>query len=534
MRETALDVVIVGAGFGGLYALHRLRGLGLKAKALEAGGGVGGTWYWNRYPGARCDVESLDYCYRFSRELDQDWTWSQRYAPQAEILSYLEHVADRFDLRRDVELETRVAEAHYDEAAALWRVRAEDGRRWSARFLVMATGCLSRPNRPQLEGLERFAGRVLYTAEWPHEGVDFSGLRVGVIGTGSSAVQSVPEIAGQAAQLTVFQRTPTYSVPANNRPLDPDEVARVKGDWDAFRAEAEAASAHFDFSDQPALAASEEERRRVFDARWDRGGLNFMFSFSDLLTDPEANATAAGYIRSRIAEIVADPEVAERLSPKQTFACKRLCVDSGYYAAFNRPNVRLVDLLETPIEQVTAKGLRTSKGEIGLDVLVFATGFDAMTGALLAIDIRGRDGMALKDAWAAGPRTYLGLAVAGFPNLFMITGPGSPSVLCNMVFCIEQHVDWIAGCIAAMRDRGVAALEADPEAQDAWVEEVNAIAGGTIFPTCNSWYLGANVPGKARVFMPYAGAIPAYRERCDQVAEAGYEGFRLTPAAVPA
>ena len=529
MSETEVDALVVGAGFAGLYALHRLRGLGLKAKALEAGAGVGGTWYWNRYPGARCDVESLEYSYQFSEALQQDWEWTERYAAQPEILRYLEHVAERFGLKPDIELSTRVQSAHFDEAARRWRLHTSRGADYSARWLVMATGCLSRPNKPTLPGLDRYLGRVLHTGEWPHEGVDFSGQSVGVVGTGSSGIQCIPEIAQQAARLYVFQRTPTYSVPANNGPLDPQLQRRVKAEYPAFRARsnAQAGAAQFDPGETSALAVDEAERKRVYDERWARGGLPFMLAFSDLFTDAEANATAAAYVRGKIREIVADPQTAERLSPRHTFACKRLCADTGYYATFNRPNVTLVDVGADPIQRLTPEGLQTASRTFRFDSLVFATGFDAMTGALLAIDVRGRGGRPLADAWAAGPRTYLGLATAGFPNLFMVSGPGSPSVLSNMVASIEQHVNWIADCIGAMAATGAQAIEAQPEAQEAWVDEVNAIAGATLYPSCNSWYLGANVPGKTRVFMPYAGGFPAYRQRCDDVAAQGYAGFRI-------
>ncbi len=528
--DTELDALVVGAGFAGLYALHRLRGLGLAVKACEAGDGVGGTWYWNRYPGARCDIESLEYSYQFSDPLQQEWEWTERYASQPEILRYLDHVADRFDLRRDVQLATRVQAACFDEARDRWVVRTSRGESVTARWLVMATGCLSRPNKPRFPGRERFRGGIHHTGEWPQGGVDFTGRRVGVIGTGSSAVQSIPLIAREADHLYVFQRTPTYSVPAHNGPLDPELVRAVKADYAAFRARsnAERGGAQFDASEVSALAVSAEERRRVYDARWARGGLPFLAAFGDLILDPRANATAAEYVRAKIREAVKDPAVAERLCPTQTFACKRLCVDSGYYETFNRPNVSLVDVRAAPIEEITARGLRTREAEYELDDLVFATGFDAMTGALFAIDIRGRGGASLKDTWRAGPRTYLGVASAGFPNLFLVSGPGSPSVLSNMVASIEQHVDWISRFIAYASGVGYTRVEAIREAQDAWVAHVNEVAGATLYPSCNSWYLGANVPGKPRLFMPYAGGFPPYRARCEEVASRGYEGFALS------
>ena len=525
-----LDAIVVGAGFAGLYALHRLRSQGLTARVLEAAEDIGGTWYWNRYPGARCDVESLQYSYQFDPQLEQDWAWSERYAAQPEILAYLNHVADRYDLRRDIRLDTRVEAASFDEAAGRWRVRTSDGAEASARWLVMATGCLSRPNKPSVEGLERFQGRVLHTGEWPHEGVDLAGLTVGVVGTGSSAVQAIPMIAREARRLVVFQRTATYTVPARNRPLAPEEQGRVKADYRGYRANwnSQPAAADFDIQPVSVFEVSPEQRRAAFEQRWAYGGAKFGGVFNDLGVTLEANQIAADYVRGKIAEIVTDPATAERLTPRHTFACKRLCFDTDYYATFNRPNVELVDVKADPIARFDAAGLVTASGaRFELDAVVFATGFDAMTGSLNAIDIRGRHGELLKDAWAAGPRSYLGLMIAGFPNLFTVSGPGSPSVLTNMVPSIEQHVEWIARCIADVDARGGGTIEASPEAQDAWVDEVNALAAGTLFPTCNSWYLGANVPGKPRVFMPYVGGFPAYRERCEAVAANGYEGFLL-------
>ncbi|MDJ0869338.1 MAG: NAD(P)/FAD-dependent oxidoreductase, partial [Myxococcota bacterium] len=517
-----LDAVVVGAGFAGLYMLHRLRGLGLRARVFEAGGGVGGTWYWNRYPGARCDVESMEYSYQFSDELQQEWEWTERYAAQPEILRYLEHVTDRFDLRRDIRFDTRVIAAHYDEATGRWAIETERGERCTARFVVMATGCLSSANRPDFPGLEDFRGAWYHTGQWPHEGVDFSGQRVGVIGTGSSAIQSIPLIAQQAAHLYVFQRTPNYSVPAHNAPLDPEVQRRVKAEYAEFRARNALQGFGLDTRtrDESALDVSAGEREREYQARWDHGGLPFMACFNDLTSNPEANATIAEFLRRKIREIVRDPGVAELLSPDTMVGCKRLCVDTDYFATFNRDDVTLVDVASAPIEAITAKGLRTRQRSYELDAIVFATGFDAMTGSLLKVDIRGRGGRALRDKWAEGPRTYLGLGTAGFPNLFTITGPQSPSVLSNMVPSIEQHVNWIADCVAYMRDQGADRIEATPAAEDAWVAHVNEVAGETIFPTCNSWYLGANVPGKPRVFMPYLG-FPPYVEKCNEVAAKG-------------
>ncbi|MGI8662099.1 MAG: flavin-containing monooxygenase [Acidimicrobiales bacterium] len=530
-QQGGLDVVIVGAGFAGLRMLHEVRGLGLSTRVIESGSGVGGTWYWNRYPGARCDIESMEYSYQFSEELQDDWEWTERYASQPEILSYIEHVTDRFELRRDITFDTSVTAATWDDQAGTWLVVTDTGEEMTATFLVMATGCLSSANVPTIPGADSFAGASYHTGRWPHEGVDFTAQRVGVIGTGSSAVQSIPIIAEQASKLTVFQRTAAYAVPAHNGPLDPEEQAAVKAEYAAFREANSQMSAAFGsrspMNDVGALAVDDEQRHAEYERRWQAGGLIFLGAYNDLLLDPVANETAAAFVRARIRDLVDDPDIAERLSPRQVIGCKRLCVDSGYYTTFNRANVRLVDLTATPIEAITPGGIRTTAGDHELDCIVYATGFDAMTGALLRIDIRGRDGRALRDAWAAGPRTYLGLSVAGFPNLFTVTGPGSPSVLTNMIVSIEHHVRWIAACIDHVRASGARVIEVQTEAQDGWVDYVNAVAGLTLFPTCSSWYLGTNVPGKTRVFMPLPG-FPLYVEQCDAIAAAGYEGFELS------
>jgi cation diffusion facilitator CzcD-associated flavoprotein CzcO len=524
-------MVIVGAGFAGMYMLHKARQQGLSAQVFEAGSGVGGTWYWNRYPGARCDIESMEYSYGFDEELQQEWEWSERYSPQPEILRYAEHVADRFDLRRDITFDTRVTRATYDQDAGTWRVETDGGHDLTTRYVVMATGCLSSANTPDIPGKDDFAGPTYHTGLWPHEGVDFTGRRVGIIGTGSSALQAIPIIAEQADHLTVFQRTATYAVPAWNRPLDPDEVAKVKANYAEFReANRQMPSAFGAWLDPPQHATLEvgpEERQARFEERWAHGGLPFLGAFTDLLLDTDANEEAAEFVRAHIRDIVQDPAVAERLVPDQVIGCKRLCVDIGYYETFNRPDVLLVDLSESPIERITAEGVQTSAGEHELDCLIFATGFDAMTGALLRVDIRGRDGRTLQDAWSAGPRTYLGLGMVGFPNLFTITGPGSPSVLTNMLVSIQQHVEWITDCVTHLRDEGLTTIEAEQQAQDDWVDYVNTVAGFTLFPTCNSWYLGANVPGKTRVFMPLPG-FATYAEQCALVAADGYAGFALT------
>lgn len=526
-----LDAVIVGAGFAGLYMLHRLRQLGLSVRVYEAGSGVGGTWFWNRYPGARCDIPSMDYSYSFSPELQDEWRWTERYATQPEILRYLEHVADRFDLRRDIQLGTRVTAAAFDEATSRWAIQTDGGARVSARFLIMATGCLSVAKTPDFKGLETFGGKRYHTSRWPHEGVDFTGQRVGVIGTGSSGVQVIPLVAEQASHLFVFQRTPSFSVPARNAPLDPAYEAQMKASYAEYRRKARETRAGIlmEVNPKSALEVSPEEREREYQARWEQGGTPFLATFSDVMRSREANETAAEFVRARIREAVRDPAVAEALCPRgYPLGTRRLCVDTRYYETYNRDNVTLVDVRASPIEEVTPRGLRTRSAEYELDSLVLATGFDAMTGALTSIDIRGRGGALLRQRWADGPRTYLGLAIAGFPNLFTITGPGSPSVFSNAIVSIEQHVEWISDCIAYLRERRVERIEATAEAEDRWVSHAREVADGTLYPLANSWYIGANIPGKPRVLMPYAGGVGAYRKRCEEIAARGYEGFALS------
>jgi cyclohexanone monooxygenase len=526
-----LDAVIVGAGFAGLYMLLRLRNAGFSARVIEAGDGVGGTWYWNRYPGARCDIESLQYQYGFNDELPREWTWSEKFATQPEILAYINYVADKYDLRRDIQFETRVTSAVFDESAERWTVETDRGDQYSARFCIMATGCLSAAKVPDIPGLDTFEGEWYHTGEWPHEGVDFTGKTVGVIGTGSSAIQSIPLIAQQAKHVTVFQRTANFSVPAHNGPLDDDYRAKMTVDYTSIRKEARSSPAGIlgrPMSEKSVLEATEEERKQEFEARWEIGGLGLGGAFNDVGLNLEANAIAADFVRSKIREVVKDPETAELLCPRDyPFGTKRLCVDTGYYATFNRDNVKLVSIKDNPIEKITPGGLRTKNAEYEFDAIVFATGFDAMTGALLKIDTRGRNGLTLQEKWEHGPRTYLGLQVAGFPNLFTITGPGSPSVLSNMIVSIEQHVDWIFDCLSYLREHEVATIEASVEAEDRWVDHVNEIASHTLFPLANSWYIGANIPGKPRVFMPYIGGVGNYAQKCQQVADNGYEGFEL-------
>ncbi len=532
MTATEHDVVIVGAGFAGLYSLVRMRELGLSAVVLEAGPSVGGTWFWNRYPGARCDVQSIDYSFSFSRELQQEWTWSERYATQPEILSYLRHVAERFDLEDDIELNTRVTAAHFDEDRDRWNLTAGEGEAFSARFVIMGTGCLSVIKPPGIPGLDTFEGTWLHSADWPEHPVDLTGQRIGLIGTGSTGIQLTPRLAEQAAELFVFQRTPNFSLPAQNHPVSEELARELKAGYDERRAMARKTPRGYPAPDflrsTSALEATEEEREQVYAQSWAHGGPTFTSVFGDLLTDEEANRTAADFVRRQIREKVDDPETARALSPvDHPLGTRRPCVDIGYYESFNLEHVHLVDLSEGAILEVTPHGMCTTVGDFELDTIVFATGFDGMTGALLAMDIRGEGGRTLSEAWADGPATYLGVSVAGFPNLFTVTGPGSPSVLANMVVSIEQHVEWISDLIADATSNGHTRVSAEPEAQDQWVEEVARRAHATLVPLARSWWSGANVPGKPQVFMPFMGGIAAYGEIIDRIASEGYTGFSL-------
>ena len=523
------DVIIIGAGFAGMYMLHRMREMGLKSIVFEAGDGVGGTWYWNRYPGARCDVESVQYSYQFDKELEQEWTWSEKYSPQPEILKYANHVADRFKLRKDIRLNTRITSSNYDEEKAEWEVVAEQGDTYRSNFCIFATGCLSSYNLPKFEGIEDFSGATYHTGQWPHEGVDFSGLRVGVIGTGSSAIQSIPEIAKQAKHLTVFQRTANYTIPARNAKLTEDYVRAVKDDYTGLRERARQKPAGYDIplNPQSVLEVTEEEFKSEFQARWEKGGTQFLGAYGDLLLKAEANEKAAKFVKDMIRDTVDDPDVAELLCPTNIIGCKRLCVDTDYYKTYNRPNVKLVDVSQKPIDKITSSGVAHQGIEYEFDAIVFATGFDAMTGALFNIDIRGREGRSLKEKWNGGPQTYLGLTTNGFPNMFTITGPGSPSVLTNMLPSIEQHVNFISDCISYMREHGHSKIEPELNAELDWGLHVNEVADLSLRSTCASWYVGANVPGKPRVFTPYIGGFPRYVERCKSVVANGYEGFSL-------
>lgn len=526
------DAIVVGAGFAGLYAIYKLREMGLTIRGFEAGSDVGGVWFWNRYPGARCDVESMQYSYGFDPDLEQEWAWTERYAAQPEILSYIQHVADRFRLREHITFNTRVKSASFDETDGRWTIETENGEATTARYLIMASGSLSSARLPDIPGVETFQGAYYHTGQWPHEGVDFSGKRVGVVGTGSSGVQAIPMIARQAEQVVVFQRTPNFVIPAHNRPLT-DEVQNTwKADYRKHRARAKQVGTFYEFSDRSALDVSEAERHAEYSRRWSEGGVNFVHSFNDLNLNERSNETASRFVHDQIRSIVKDPQTAEKLCPKDhPLGSKRICVGTEYYETYNRDNVTLVDLKQEPIRQVTARGVDTSERSFEVDALVFATGYDALTGALTQIDIAGSGGARLADKWKDGPPTYLGVMTAGFPNMFIITGPGSPSVLVNMVVGIEQHVEWIADCIAYMRDNGYAVIDADPDAERDWVREVNAAADRTLMVRANSWYLGANIPGKPRVFLPYAGGLANYRKRCEEVAAAGYPGFQLSGGA---
>ena len=530
-RDSEFDVVIIGAGFAGLYSIYRLRALGLKLKVYEAASGVGGTWFWNRYPGARCDVESMEYSYSFSDELQQEWNWTERYAGQPEILKYLNHVADRYDLRDDIQFNTRVVSAVFDRDTSQWTITTNQGDEITASFCIMATGNLSLPSVPKFKGLESFAGAWYHTGLWPIEDVDFTGRRVGVIGTGSSGIQAIPLIAQQAEHLYVFQRTPNFSLPANNHPLDPEYVKKIKSNYAAIREKARKSkfgNARYDSPQKSALEDSPEERRRLYEDRWTTGGLNFTRTYKDLLTNKEANETAGEFVRTKIREAVKNDTVADVLAPKDHYiGTKRPCTDTDYYETYNRKNVTLVNVKESSINQIIEHGIQTENAEYALDAIVFATGYDAVTGAILNIDISVKGGTTLAEKWKDGPRAYLGLMASGFPNLFFITGPGSPSVLTNMVCAIEQHVEWLSDCVDHLRKNNFRQIEADPQHEDKWVDHVNDLAANTLYPSAKSWYTGANIPGKPRIFPIYIGGFGVYREKCIEVAAHNYIGFSM-------
>ncbi|MCC8977754.1 flavin-containing monooxygenase [Bradyrhizobium acaciae] len=521
------DAVVVGAGFGGLYAIYRLRELGLKVIGVEAASDVGGTWYWNRYPGARCDIPSLLYSYTWSEELRREWRWSEKYAGQPEILRYAQHVADRFELRSLIRFATRVISADWDEAGESWTVRTDRGDCIVASTCVMATGNLSVPNKPKLPGVERFRGPIYHTGQWPHQEIDFSGLRVAVIGTGSSGVQTIPMVAKSASRLTVFQRTPNYSVPARNAPLSDADIAAAEPMIAKYRESLETP----EFGRVPSNAfdapvPAREVQWARYEQLWEQGGGGILTAFPNILTDEAVNDVACDFVRDKIRGMVDDATTAEALSPKDyPLGVKRICIDTGYFTTYNLPHVELVDLRAEPLTTVTETGLETAARSFALDALVLATGYDAMTGALAAMNIRGRNGVTLNEAWADGPRAYLGLMVSGFPNLFVVTGPGSPSVIGNVIHACENHVEWITACLGSMRAKGLTRIEPERDAERAWMAHVADAASRTLYPKANSWYQGANIAGKPRVFMPYVGQ--GYRHRIAQIAQRNYEGFVL-------
>ncbi len=531
-----VDAVIVGAGFAGMYMLHRLRQLGLETLVIEKADGVGGTWYWNRYPGARCDIESMQYSYSFSNDLQQQWKWSERYATQPEILSYANHVVDRFDLRKNILFNSRVDSVIVKEDSTsttpLWAISFVDDKDSAqvviSRFCIMATGCLSTPNDPKISGLENFHGEIYHTGRWPHEPVNFTDKCVALIGTGSSGIQATSVIAKQADHLNIFQRTPNYVVPANNRPFKAGEQEGIKSRYRELRSAAKLArnGVAQEIVTESAMSFSLEDRLRQYKRRWKQGGLTFTGTFGDLLLNAESNLTAAEFVRGKIQEIVDDPQTAALLSPKSTLGCKRLCVDSDYYSTFNRNNVSLIDVSQQGISRITDKGPMVNGIEYSVDIVVLATGFDAMTGTLNTIDIRGRNGTNLAGKWQAGPQTYLGLMINDFPNFFTITGPGSPSVLSNMLSSIEYHVNWISNCVKFMQTNHLNCIEATAEAEQGWANTVNNVVNQTLYQSCDSWYLGANITDKPRVFMPFPG-VPPYLKICDQIAADGYTGFKL-------
>jgi cyclohexanone monooxygenase len=511
--------------------LHKLRERGFDTHVLEAGSGVGGTWYWNRYPGARCDVPSIEYSYSFSPELEKEWRWSERYAAQPEILNYLEHVAERFDLKRDITFEARVTSATWDEESNRWHVETSAGETLRAQFFVLATGALSAPKTPELPGLDQFRGSILHTAIWDDR-TRVADKNIAVFGTGSSGIQVIPQLAAAAKHLTVFQRTPNFAVPASNRPLDEREWQESQK---TIRAKREAARQGFlGFFDDPrpgaAKADDPDAREKRFEEQWHAGTAGLLLSYEDLLIDEDSNVHAADFARRKIAELVQDPDKVRKMTPQgYPLGSRRMCSEIGFYESMNRENVSLVDVREEPVEGVTAEAIVTSKGSYPVDAIVFATGFDACVGAIKAIGIVGRAGRSLREEWADGPHTYLGLAVPGFPNMFTITGPGSPSVLSNVVVSIEQHVEWIAQCLFDMCERGATTIEATPEAETAWMDHVHEVAHQTLFPRANSWYQGRTRDGRA-VFMPYVGGCGPYRQKCDEVAAKGYKGFRIGEA----
>lgn len=530
MKNVDVDVVVVGAGFSGLYLLYRLRKAGFSTRVFERGGDVGGTWYWNRYPGARCDVESLQYSYSFDEQLQQDWHWPEKFSAQPDILAYANHVADRFNLKKDIEFNIEVKASRFDEKLKTWKITTNTGEEINAQYFIMATGCISTTQIPNIKGLSDYVGNTFHTGDWPHEEVDFSGQSIAVIGTGSSGIQSIPVLAKQAKKLTVFQRTPNYSIPSQNEPMTKKYERSWKDVYSERRKEMRY-SAHGslkDLNDVPALSVDEDQRQELYTKRWAIGGTGFLGSFNDLLTNADANYTAAEYVRQQIKRVVKDKETAEILCPRSyPIGTKRICIDTGYFETYNRENVKLVDISKKPIQRLVTDGIIVDDQLYAFDSIIFATGFDAMTGSIFNVDIKGRGGLALKEKWNAGPKTYLGLMSASFPNLFMITGPGSPSVKSNMIMSIEQHVDLVIETLLSMRRKGLSVVEPELEAENKWVDHVQEVANKTLFPQANSWYMGANIPGKPRLFMPYIGGVGAYREICEEIVANNYRGFKF-------
>lgn len=530
MKNVDVDVVVVGAGFSGLYLLYRLRKAGFSTRVFERGGDVGGTWYWNRYPGARCDVESLQYSYSFDEQLQQDWHWPEKFSAQPDILAYANHVADRFNLKKDIEFNIEVKASWFDEKLKTWKITTNTGEEINAQYFIMATGCISTTQIPNIKGLSDYVGNTFHTGDWPHEEVDFSGQSIAVIGTGSSGIQSIPVLAKQAKKLTVFQRTPNYSIPSQNEPMTKKYERSWKDVYSERRKEMRY-SAHGslkDLNDVPALSVDEDQRQELYTKRWAIGGTGFLGSFNDLLTNADANYTAAEYVRQQIKRVVKDKETAEILCPRSyPIGTKRICIDTGYFETYNRENVKLVDISKKPIQRLVTDGIIVDDQLYPFDSIIFATGFDAMTGSIFNVDIKGRGGLALKEKWNAGPKTYLGLMSASFPNLFMITGPGSPSVKSNMIMSIEQHVDLVIETLLSMRRKGLSVIEPELEAENKWVDHVQEVANKTLFPQANSWYMGANIPGKPRLFMPYIGGVGAYREICEEIVANNYRGFKF-------
>ena len=535
--STVLDVAIIGAGFSGLHMIYKLRSMGMKIRAFETGDGVGGTWYWNRYPGCGSDIESLEYSYGFSEDLQQEWRWSKRYPPQPEIEKYLNHVADRFDLRRDIQFNTRINSAVFDEKSDMWKLTTDKGQVILARFCIMATGLLSAPKPADIPGIKDFAGTVLYTSRWPKEKVDFAGKRVGIIGTGSTAVQAIPLIAAEAGHLTVFQRTPNFTVPLRNGPLDPEYEKMVKSDYSGWRKKQMNSfggyvSVNFqavESNPNAAMEVSRDERLKEFEYRWSSGGLCFYTSFKDLLVDPRANEELAEFFREKIRPRIKDPAVADKLLPKgYPILTKRLCADTNYFEAFNRDNVSLVDIRETPIDKLVPEGLQVGGAVHNLDYLIIATGFDAITGALINMDIRGLGGKTIREDWSSGPRTNAGLMTAGFPNMIFTNGPGSCTGFFNPVILVEYQGAWIGDLLESMRKKGFTRVESEREADDKWVAHMREVAAPTLFWNSNNWFIGANVPGKARVMLLYLGGFKAYRDHTTVIARNGFEGFHFS------